>query len=64
MAGISGEVNLEEGLTQEETMRSLVCAAEIESVLKKYNCKIVTTPIVHGMDVFTEIHVLPNQARR
>lgn len=64
MASLTGEVDLEEGLTAEEKARSLLCATEIEGVLKRYGCKVVTTPIVRGDKVWAEMHVVINQERR
>lgn len=64
MAGAVSITRLEEGLTAEENVRSLTCAAEVERVLKSFDCMIVTAPIIAGEQVFTEIHVLPRQPRR
>jgi hypothetical protein len=64
LAESTGIVRLEDDLTELEQARALACANEVEAVLRKYGCKIVTAPVIAGSSVFSEIHILPNAIRR
>jgi len=65
MADATGIVRLEDDLTTAEKERALACAFEVERVLRRYGCKIVTAPVVGtNNEVFSEVHILPDAKRR